>query len=119
MNWNPAYSYPTLPAGNNPDSIPPHWKTMLHKVEPAKTGTPYFKDIYITGMKVRGAKRAIASAGLDRSIISGVHIENVTINAVTAGEVSYARDWELKGVVVTARDGSKVTVKNSTGVNFN
>jgi len=31
MNWNPTYSYSTLPKGYNYDSIPQHWKTMLHK----------------------------------------------------------------------------------------
>jgi len=119
MNWNPAYSYSTLPAGYNPDSVPQHWKTLLHKVEPEEKGIPHFRDIYISGMKVRSAKRAIASTGLDRSMISGVHIDNMTINAGTAGEISYARDWEVRGAAVTSKDGSKVVVKNSTGVNFN
>ena len=69
MNWNPAYSYSTLPAGYNPDSIPAHWKTMLHKVEPADKGTPHFRDIYVSNIKVASAKKAIAAAGLDRSLI--------------------------------------------------
>ena len=119
MNWNPAYSYSTLPAGYNPDSIPAHWKTMLHKVEPAEKGVPHFKDIYVSGIKVASARKAIASTGLDQSLISGVHIDNMVINAGTAGEVSFAKDWEIKGVSVTAKDGTKVQVKNSTGVDFN
>jgi len=32
MNWNPAYSYSTLPAGYVYDSLPAHWKVMLQKV---------------------------------------------------------------------------------------
>jgi polygalacturonase len=119
MNWNPAYSYSTLPAGYDMDSVPQHWKTMLHRVEPEEKGIPHFRDIYISGMRVRSAKRAIASTGLDQSMISGVHIDNMTINAGTAGEISYAKDWEVRGVAVTSKDGSKVVVKNSTGVNFN
>ena len=119
MNWNPAYSYSTLPAGYNPDSIPAHWKTMLHKVEPAEKGIPHFKDIYVSGIKVASARKAIASTGLDQSLISGVHIDNMTINAGTAGEVSFAKDWEIKGVNITAKDGTQVQVQHSTGVNFN
>ncbi|MBS1605943.1 MAG: right-handed parallel beta-helix repeat-containing protein [Bacteroidetes bacterium] len=118
MNWNPAYSYSTLPAGYNIDSVPEHWKTMLHKVEPAEKGIPHFRDIYISGMKVRSARRAIEATGLDQSMISGVHIDNMTINAATAGEISYARDWEVSGAAVTSKDGSKVLVQHSTGVNF-
>ena len=116
MNWNPAYSYSTLPAGYNMDSVPAHWKTMLHKVEPAERGTPHFKDIYISGIKVAGAKKAIASTGLDQSLISGVHIDNMTIQAGTAGEISYAKDWEVRGMSVASKDGTAVQVKNSTGV---
>jgi polygalacturonase len=119
MNWNPAYSYSTLPAGYDPDSIPAHWKTMLHKVEPAEKGVPHFRDIFISGIKVASARKAIASTGLEQSLISGVHIDNVIIHAGTAGEVSFAKDWQIKGMSVTAKDGTQVQVQHSTGVSFN
>ena len=118
MNWNPAYSYSTLPAGYNPDSIPAHWKTMLHKVEPPDNGIPHFKDIYVSGITVASAKKAIAATGLEQSLITGVHIDNTTINAATAGDISYAKDWQLKKVSVTTKDGSTIQVKNSTNVNL-
>jgi hypothetical protein len=119
MNWNPAYSYSTLPAGYNPDSIPQHWKTMLHKVEPPERGIPHFKDIYISGMQVASAKKAISAAGLEQSMISGVDIDHTTINATTAGSVSFARDWKLQDVSVKTQDGSKVSVDHSEHVQFN
>jgi polygalacturonase len=59
MNWNPSYSYSTLPAGYNADSIPAHWKALLHKVEPAEKGIPHFKDIYVSNVVVKYAKKAI------------------------------------------------------------
>ena len=118
MNWNPAYSYSTLPAGYNPDSIPAHWKTMLHKVEPAEKGIPHFKDIYVSDIKVASAKKAIAAAGLDQSLITGVHLGNTTINAATAGDISYAEHWQLNNFSVTTKDGSTIQVKNSTDVNL-
>ena len=31
MNWNPTYSYSSLPKEYNYDSIPAHWKTLLQK----------------------------------------------------------------------------------------
>ena len=119
MNWNPAYSYSTLPAGYNPDSIPAHWKTMLHKVEPPERGIPHFKDIYVSGITVASARKAISATGLDNSLISDVHIDNTTIYAATAGNISYCKDWQLNKFVVTTKDGSTVQVKNSTDVNLN
>ena len=119
MNWNPAYSYSTLPKGYNPDSIPAHWKTMLHKVEPPEKGIPHFSDIYISGMKVASAKKAISATGLDQSLITGVHIDNMSINAGTAGEIGYAKDWDCKGFSIIAKDGTRLRVEHSDNVTFN
>jgi polygalacturonase len=68
MNWNPTYSYSTLSAGYNYDSIPAHWKTMLHKVEPPEKGVPHFKDIYVTNVQVKYAKKAMNASGYEKSI---------------------------------------------------
>ena len=116
MNWNPAYSYSTLPKGYNPDSIPVHWKTLLHKVEPPERGIPHFKDIYVSGIKVASARKAISAVGLESSLISGVHLENVEIHAGTAGDISWAKDWDLQHVSVTAKDGTKISINNSVNV---
>ena len=118
MNWNPAYSYSTLPAGYNPDSIPPHWKTMLHKVDPPEKGIPHFKDIYVSGITVASARKAISATGLDQSYITGVHLDNVTINAATAGDIAFGKDWQLSKFAVTTKDGSKIKVTNSSEINL-
>jgi polygalacturonase len=98
MNWNPAYSYSTLPAGYNADSIPDHWKTLLHRVEPAERGIPHFRDIYISDMNVTNAKKAIVASGLEGSLITGVHIRDAKIRAVDKGEMHFTKDWELQHV---------------------
>ena len=119
MNWNPSYSYSKLPAGYNPDSIPAHWKTMLHKVEPAEKGIPHFRDIYISNVQVASAKKAISANGLDGSLITGLHMDHSSIHAATAGVIEYAKDWQLKDVTITAKDGSKVEMKNIDNVTIN
>ena len=118
MNWNPAYSYSTLPPGFNPDSIPAYWKTMLHKVEPPEKGIPHFRDIYVSGIKVASARKAISATGLEQSLIEGVHIDHTTIHAATAGDIAFAKDWNLDHVDITAKDGSKLQIKNSTHITF-
>jgi polygalacturonase len=110
MNWNPAYSYSTLPKEYNPDSIPAHWKTMLHKVEPAERGIPHFKDIYVSGLKAANAKKAISATGLDGSLITGVHIENSGISAATAGAISYTKDWDFKNVIINTKDNTRIDI---------
>jgi polygalacturonase len=118
MNWNPAYSYSTLPAGYNPDSIPAHWKTMLNKVAPAEKGIPHFSDIYVSDVHVASARKAISATGLDQSLISDVHIDHTSIRAATAGDIAFAKDWKLDHVDISAKDGSKLQVTNSTNVTF-
>jgi polygalacturonase len=116
MNWNPSYSYSTLPKGYNYDSIPAHWKTMLHKVEPEEKGIPKFKDVYVSNIKVKQAKKAISANGLAQSSLINFNFSDVTIKADGAGEVNYAQGWTWKNVAINTNDKSVVAVKNSNGV---
>lgn len=118
MNWNPSYSYSSLPRGYNYDSLPVHWKVMLQKVEPASKGIPHFKDIYISNVTVKHARKAINAAGLEQSLLENFNFQDVDINAATAGDVSHAGNWQLKNVTIKTADGSKVSVKNSKAVAF-
>jgi polygalacturonase len=118
MNWNPSYSYSTLPAGYNYDSIPAHWKTMLHKVEPAERGVPHFKDIYVSNVKVKYAKKAISASGYDKSILQNFNFNTVQVNAATAGDIMYAANWKVDNIDLKTKDNSAVNIKNSSGVKF-
>ncbi|HEY1021925.1 MAG TPA: glycosyl hydrolase family 28 protein [Flavisolibacter sp.] len=116
MNWNPSYSYSKLPEGYTYETLPKHWKVMLTKVEPEEKGIPKFRDIHISNVNVKLARKAINAAGLERSSLDNFHFENVTINATTGGDVSYAKDWTWKGVSIHTKDSSAVKVKNSNGL---
>jgi hypothetical protein len=113
MNWNPAYSYSSLPPGYNADSIPEHWKTLLHRVEPAERGIPHFNDIYITGMIVKSAKKAIVASGLENSPIEGVHMKDVQIKADDAGEIHFIKGWEVRELKIVAKNGSALAIHDS------
>ncbi len=116
MNWNPAYSYSNLPEVYNYDSIPAHWKTMLHKVTPAEKGIPKFKDIYINNVVVKQSAKAINAVGLEQSTLDNFNFENVVISTTNAGEVQYAKNWQFKHVTINAKDGGAVSIKNSTNI---
>ncbi|WP_207534926.1 glycoside hydrolase family 28 protein [Desertivirga arenae] len=120
MNWNPAYSYSTLPAGYNMETVPQHWKVMLTKVEPVERGIPKFKDVHMSNITVDGAKgAAIVAEGLKNSLLSNFTFDNFSVsNATKAGSVSFAEGWKISGTSILTKDGSKVTVKNSTNVSF-
>lgn len=93
MNWNPSYSYSTLPKGYNYDSIPQHWKTLLHPVEPPEKGVPQFRDIYVSSVHVKQASKAINASGLSQSLLENFHFRDIDINAKSAGEIDYAANW--------------------------
>ncbi|MFV0566753.1 MAG: glycoside hydrolase family 28 protein [Flavobacteriaceae bacterium] len=118
MNWNPAYSYSKLPEGFDKDSIPEHWKKMLTQVDPPSKGIPTFKNITISNIDVKSAEIAINVNGLENSIIDNVTLNNVSIEAKTAGQISYSANWTLNNVHIIATDSSKVALKNTVGVTF-
>ncbi len=116
MNWNPAYSYSKLPDGYTQETLPAHWKVMLTKVEPEEKGIPHFKDIYVSNITVKQARKAISAAGLPQSSLSNFNFSNVQMAADNAGEVSYADGWNWKNISIITKDKSTVAVKSSTGV---
>ncbi|MDW7692937.1 glycoside hydrolase family 28 protein [Flammeovirgaceae bacterium SG7u.111] len=113
MNWNPAYSYSTLPEGFNYDSIPVHWKVMLEKVEPAGKGIPKFQNIYMENINVTNAETALSASGLENSTIDGFQFKNIAIEAQKAGKVDFAKNWTFENVKLMAKDSSTLKVTNS------
>ncbi|RZK68991.1 MAG: glycoside hydrolase family 28 protein [Pedobacter sp.] len=118
MNWNPAYSYSELPKGYDPKKIPDHWKKLLMKVDPVSKGTPTFKDIYMSNINIKGARRAINVIGMKESYVQNINLTNVNIEAVTAGSIIHSRNWKLKNFSLKTKDGTSVKVEQSEGVKF-
>ncbi len=116
MNWNPSYSYSKLPEGYDIDSVPKRWKTLLKEVKPKEKGIPTFKDISLYNIEVRGAKRAINVNGLENSYITNFNLKDVHIQAATAGQINYSKNWTLENVSLKTDDHSKVKIENSPGV---
>jgi len=116
LNWFPSYSYPTIPAGIAPDSVPAHWKTMTTRVEPPERGIPEFRDIRISNVKVTGAGKAITSAAYAEKPMRGLQWKNVHVKAKTAGSIANAADWTMENVVFETSDGKPIQLKDCSNV---
>jgi len=121
LNWNPGYSYVTLPkdATNLPPNlkeIPAHWKVMALPVEPPEKGFADFHDITIANVEVTGARRILSASGLPGQLLGHVRWENITARGRQAGAIEYARDWTMKDVRFITEDGVPVSVTNSENV---
>ena len=111
MDWNPSYSYSTLPKGYSFDSIPDHWKVMLEQVKPEQ-GIPHFRNVHLTGMKgtVRGA--AISVSGNKDSLIENYYLTDIDVESRTPGEISFARGWSFKNVSIKTTNGGVLKFTN-------
>jgi polygalacturonase len=116
MNWNPTYSYSSLPTGYNAETVPEHWKVMLRKVEPEEKGIPHFKNIYVSNVTVKTANTAINAAGLQQSLLENFVFKKVSINTATAGAVAFSKGWILTDVSINAKNNSTLKVTNSTSI---
>ena len=115
-NWNPSYSYSTLPKGYVYDSIPEHWKVMLQPVIPASKGIPQFRDIHIEQIHAKGVKRILSAAGLEGSPLEQFHFKDCTIDALSLGDLSHVKNWFFNNVQFNAKDQKPLQVKAAENV---
>src|ERR1700733_2819097 len=92
MNWNPAYSYATLP----PDlkDPPPYYITLTPRV-PEDKGLPHFSDVHIWNIKAIGAKKAFDVSAYPNATLDNFRIDHLNIEAATAGTISNANKWSM------------------------
>jgi len=110
MNWNPSYSYATLPAGSK--NVPPYWITLTTRV-PEQQGLPHFSDVHIWNIKATGATQAFNVSAYPNATLDNFRLDHVDIEAKTAGFIGNARDWKFADNRIKTVDGSRVKL---TGV---
>jgi polygalacturonase len=113
MNWNPSYSYATLPPDlKNP---PPYYITLTTPVTPPEKGLPHFSDVHIWNIKATGAKQAFNVSAYPDAPLVDFKIDHLNIEAKTAGTIANAKNWSMIDNTITTADGSKVTFTSGTG----
>lgn len=95
LNWNPSYSYATLP--DSLRDVPDHWVVMNTAVPP-ELALPEFRDVRIEDVEVVGARRIFAAEGHPQKPLAGFRWKNITARGAEAGSIQHARDWEMDDV---------------------
>ncbi len=116
LNWNPAYSYVTLPPGVDTNRVPSYWLTLAEKVEPPDRGLPEFRDIIISNVTATALGRAIFADGYANKPIHDIQLDNIFIHSSKAGSINHAADWIMRNVVLTTPDGSNLTLRDAIDV---
>src|ERR1039457_1512247 len=110
MNWNPNFSYATLPAGLR--DIPSYWVTLTTPV-PEQQGLPHFSGVHIWNIKATGARAAFNVAAYSNATLNDFRLDHLEIQAATAGTIANAKNWIITDSNIQTADGSKVTFTDS------
>jgi len=112
MNWNPSYSYATMPEGVK--DVPPYWVVLTTKV-PLQQGLPHFSDVHIWNIKATGAKSAFNVSAYPAATLDNFRIDHLDIEAATAGMIANSSHWIMSDNNIRTADGSKVILTDASG----
>jgi polygalacturonase len=112
-NWNPSYSYATLP--ESMEDVPDHW-VVLNTPVPPELALPEFRNVTIENVEVVGAERIFTASGLPTKPLSNFLWRNITAQGKEAGFIEHARNWEFENVRIRTPSGEEVKVTDSERV---
>jgi len=110
MNWNPSFSYATLPDGTK--DIPSYWVTLTTKV-PEQQGLPHFSDVHIWNIKATGARSAFDVAAYPNATLDNFRFDHIDIEARTAGTIADTKNWTIADSNIKTADGTKPVFTDS------
>jgi polygalacturonase len=115
MNWNPAYSYATLPAGMDIKTAPPYWVPLTTPVSDAQ-GRPHFSGVHIWNIKATGARRAFSVEAYPDAPLTNFKFDHLDIQAADAGSIANVKDWTFSDIKLATTNGSAVKVTDATNL---
>jgi pectate lyase len=88
-------------------------RTPVEKKIPAVTEeTPVFRNIFVSDLVSRNARRAMFFNGLPEMNISNIHVENAYISANLGAELSESKDIIFKNVTIIPEKGPALLLNN-------
>jgi len=115
LNWNPSYSYAHIPDGIA--NVPDYWRVLATPVPPDK-GLPHVRGVQISNLKATGAKQAFSVNAYSNDPIENFTLDNIDIQAQTAGTIANARDWTFSNVILRTADGTRPTFTDCAGMKW-
>lgn len=74
--------------------------------------TPAFRNIYVSNLVSRNARRAMYFNGIPEMKIENINVEDVTISATFGAEVVESKDINFKNVTINPTEGPALILKN-------
>ncbi len=120
LNWNPSYSYSTLPEKYVGKEIPEHWKTMLTQVIPVEKGYPHFKNVYFWNVKANNSKQFITAIGWNKKLrLENFYLNNIKADVGNAGKITFTNNFNLRNIRLKVADKSKIELKENINLKSN
>ncbi len=92
MNWNPAYSYATIPAGMT--TYPGYYRRTLTTVVPEAQGIAHVRGVHIWNIAT-GSKTVFEVDAYPNAPLTDFHLDHWNVQAATAGHIADAKDWKM------------------------
>ena len=111
LNWNPNYSYATLP----PDAkdVPAYWRVLTAHV-PEEKGLPHFSNVHIWNVDATDARTAISIGAYPNAKLVGFHIDHIHVAAAKAGHIDDTSGLVMSDIDLTVPSGEKLITEDDT-----
>lgn len=119
LNWNPSYSYSTLPKDYKDKEIPEHWKVMLTPVDPPEKGYPHFRNVYLSDVKATNVKEFISASGWNDTLrLENFYLYAIEAEAEMPGKIRFTRNFNLTEVKLNVKDRNALTLEENEQSNI-
>jgi len=113
MNWNPSYSYATIPPGLT--NYPAYYKTLT-TVVPEDKGRARVSNVHIWNIKATNTKTAFEVDAYPQVPLEHFKLDHIDITAATAGHIADASDWTFSDVALHIADKTTIALSDSRNV---
>ncbi|GAA6258495.1 hypothetical protein F070042J6_43470 [Bacteroides sp. f07] len=119
LNWNPQYSYSTLPEEYYHKEIPEHWKILLTPVAPEEKGYPRFRNVYLSHIKATNVREFISASGWNDTLrLENFFLYAIEAQAQKAGRIRYSRNFNLAEIMLDTKDKTTIVSENNDKCNI-
>jgi hypothetical protein len=113
MNWNPSYSYATIPAGMK---TYPAYYTVLTTPVPEGKGIAHVHNVHIWNIRSTGASTVFQVDAYTTAPLENFRLDHWNVQAQTAGHIDDAKNWAFSHVSLTIADASVVALTDTANI---